>query len=404
MIPRSSLSMRHIALMLLISACWLLGSTEQLEKNLHGATLPVTILFAGAVICVVLVTMPMWAPIIERQRWKPLLTLWIGMLALYAILHPMAEHRVLEGLGSDSEDALRIAAAELAAAHYPYYARTYLGGPITPLPGAVLLAMPFYYLNKVGLQNVVWLGLFMVAVRSLYASSATAIAYLLVVACGELGSLDQFAVGGDYVTNLWYVIVACLCFIRSQSDGKSYVRLLCGVLLGLSMSSRPIYPLVFLPLLIAYLKQEQGVRRTIIALSIPTIVMTAVTLPFYLYDASSFSPLHIQHKLDFLSPRAAGFALYVLPIAGLGVACSGFFIRLSLPRLLLLAGMALLIIIGIPGTLAVVRDPQRESWKLLGYADVAAMLIATWAFHELEQARPKNPRAHDVDAASRGAQ
>jgi hypothetical protein len=361
----------------LISACWLLGSTEQLEKNLHGATLPVTILFAGAVICVVLVTMPMWAPIIERQRWKPLLTLWIGMLALYAILHPMAEHRVLEGLGSDSEDALRIAAAELAAAHYPYYARTYLGGPITPLPGAVLLAMPFYYLNKVGLQNVV---------------------------CGELGSLDQFAVGGDYVTNLWYVIVACLCFIRSQSDGKSYVRLLCGVLLGLSMSSRPIYPLVFLPLLIAYLKQEQGVRRTIIALSIPTIVMTAVTLPFYLYDASSFSPLHIQHKLDFLSPRAAGFALYVLPIAGLGVACSGFFIRLSLPRLLLLAGMALLIIIGIPGTLAVVRDPQRESWKLLGYADVAAMLIATWAFHELEQARPKNPRAHDVDAASRGAQ
>jgi len=39
---------------------------------------------------------------------------------------------------------------------YPYYETSFLGNPISPMPGALLIALPFYVLGWTALQNIVW--------------------------------------------------------------------------------------------------------------------------------------------------------------------------------------------------------------------------------------------------------
>jgi hypothetical protein len=64
------------------------------------------------------------------------------------------------GGGSDSDDALVTGVYELAAGRYPYYVKTYLGNPISPLPGALILAAPFVAVGCVALAHVFWLFVF----------------------------------------------------------------------------------------------------------------------------------------------------------------------------------------------------------------------------------------------------
>jgi len=47
-----------------------------------------------------------------------------------------------------------------AATPFPYYLRTYMGHAITPMPGALILSLPFLLMGRVSLQGPVWLAVF----------------------------------------------------------------------------------------------------------------------------------------------------------------------------------------------------------------------------------------------------
>jgi hypothetical protein len=82
-----------------------------------------------------------------------LLLLFLALTTAFAILYPISLRHPLN-IGSDREDALRIELDAVRDHQYPYDAHTFLGNPPTPLPGAMLLAAPFFALGHIAWQKL----------------------------------------------------------------------------------------------------------------------------------------------------------------------------------------------------------------------------------------------------------
>jgi hypothetical protein len=77
------------------------------------------------------------------------------VLAVTLFIYPKANiHTPMRG--SDRDDALLDATSALLRGEFPYSRPTYLGNPITPLPGALLLAVPFVLAGNAALANALW--------------------------------------------------------------------------------------------------------------------------------------------------------------------------------------------------------------------------------------------------------
>ena len=91
----------------------------------------------------------------ERQSIYCALATVIVLALTFAILYPIVDSGVVGG-GCDRDEARDLAARELLGGSYHYYPVTYLGALITPLPGAVLLSIPFVLLGTSAYQNLIW--------------------------------------------------------------------------------------------------------------------------------------------------------------------------------------------------------------------------------------------------------
>src|SRR5215470_16981462 len=100
----------------------------------------------------------------ERAAVSLSLVTFAGLALLFAIAYPIVNTHI-PGIGSDDDDALNIAVAELFHGRYPYYARTYLGNLIHHFPGAFLLAAPFVALGSSAIQNLAWLAVWFFILR-----------------------------------------------------------------------------------------------------------------------------------------------------------------------------------------------------------------------------------------------
>ena len=95
----------------------------------------------------------------ERSAHRVLMLLLVGLAFSAMIAYPFlnAGWGTTRG-GTDRDDALIILVRECLAGHYPYYSTTPGGNPLTPMPGAGLLAAPFVITGQIALQNLFWLG------------------------------------------------------------------------------------------------------------------------------------------------------------------------------------------------------------------------------------------------------
>jgi hypothetical protein len=365
-----------------VAACSLVGFA-QITKYFHGTR---QLLIAVAIVLCVALAM-LWL------RWKQLKpdndlpALWIAVpwclfTLLFAVLFPIA-HRHTLGVGSDRGDALRVSASALLHGHYPYYATTYLGNAITPLPGAILLAAPFFLLGNVSLENLFWLALFLWFSYSFFRGHSTAIIYVLLLLATSASNLDDFVVGGDYVANAMYVCVAVALVLVTHRDKISlWQPIAAEILLGLAVDSRPIY-VVAISLVFAYLLQHEKRSVAIRALLVSGSVAALISIPFYLYDPAHFAPLHIEHKLDFIP--AQYHASLVMPALGLLASCSGFFVRLSRQRLYLLIGVSLFFMVGLAGIISWCVSPfTLWGWYGLDVLVSPALFISLWIFSKYE--------------------
>jgi hypothetical protein len=236
---------------------------------------------------------------------------FILVAAVFAVLYPIADAGVVGG-GSDADDALNVAVHELLRGRYPYSAKTYLGNPLSPMPGAVLLAAPFVLLGTSAYQNLFWLLVFYVILAEVLYDRRRALLLLWAMLLLSPGLLHNITVGSDYVANTIYVLSAILWLASPEIPYQKVA----AVFLGIGLSSRANF-LLLLPAVGVYLSRVYGPRTARDRLLLSAGAFALVTLPFVIYDPGAFSPFHTYHEVAWLD-RVVPFAGILIPgITGL---------------------------------------------------------------------------------------
>ncbi|MEJ2211348.1 MAG: hypothetical protein P8129_20230, partial [Anaerolineae bacterium] len=275
-----------------------LPSMALLQEHVGLWGVALHLLLVSLVLASVIALWPRLYSLVAGRYWLLLGILFLGLVLIFGLVYPL-ETAGRFSLGSDRDEALNIAAHRLLAGQYPYYERTPLGGAITPLPGAILLSLPFVLLGNSAYQNLFWLLVFLYATTR-YLKDRVAALILLYIALALSPAIQyEFISGGDVLSNAIYVTVLAFVVMRAYAAGaeaKGWQTVGC-LLLGIGLASRPNFYLL-LPLLFALLWKQSGFRAALVGCAITILASLAVILPFYLYDPAGFSPFTAANKLS----------------------------------------------------------------------------------------------------------
>lgn len=206
------------------------------------------------------------------------------------------------GRSSDRDDGLNIAVDRWVEGKSPYYPEHPMAGPLSVLPGAVLLATPFALAGNSAWQNLFWLGCFVI--MSLRAGVRTGeilgLLALVFVVCPAF--TYEWISGGDMLANGIYVLLAFTGYLRAWSDPSSRPlrQTVWALFLGVALASRPNF-LLLLPLTGTVVWRHSGFPKACIGALIVTLVFLATTLPFYFTNPAGFTPLVAGDKLKLIN-------------------------------------------------------------------------------------------------------
>lgn len=242
----------------------------------------------------------------------------------YVMSHPLEDGKG-PGRSSDRDEGLELAVTRMLDGRNPYYPQNPVAGPLSLLPGAILLATPFVCAGSVGLQNVFWLGAFLVACKRRFADPALAFTLTLLPLATSPSCLYEFVSGGDLIANGIYVTLALMVAGRvwcrpSLSRLPAAASLL---FLALALASRANF-ILLLPVFGAFVWNQRGLPRAIAACATTLALYMAIVLPFYAIDPSAFTPLMSRDKLSFAEKALpwAGPALMALTAIAAAIAAT----------------------------------------------------------------------------------
>lgn len=241
------------------------------------------------------------------------------LLAIFWVGYPLANSGLL-GRGSDRDEALNTATAELLSGHYPYYAKTYLGNPISPMPGSLVLAAPFLLLGNSAYQNLFWLFAFLGTMNWYLKGQRPALLLLWAIIVLSPILLQEYVTGGDLLANSLYTLLFIMWMVNvvSQDSFSGWKKSLLAILLGVGLASRLNFALL-LPLVFSALVQSAGWKSAIKYILVTCLTLGLMTIPFYLYDPQGFSPLHTANKLGQFQ-TILPFAGIIIPVASVIIA------------------------------------------------------------------------------------
>ena len=84
-------------------------------------------------------------------------TLMVIIFTVPYFLYPIANLGLAGGGGSDADDGVVTAVKALIDFKYPYYTKSPSGNSVGPLPGSLILSVPFVLFDSIALQNIFWL-------------------------------------------------------------------------------------------------------------------------------------------------------------------------------------------------------------------------------------------------------
>ncbi len=225
----------------------------------------------------------------------------IAFTIAHIVIHPVIDTGGFSIFGikfgaSDSDNAIDVGIHALFKGHYPYTEKTFLNAPLTPMPGSLLLAIPFYLLGDSSLQSIFWYSIFWLFIWKMTSDIRIASILILIVSFLSPNVLYNICTGSDYIANGIFVLVA-IAVLMTSLNKNGYIITGLSIFLGITLSSRPNWLLV-LPILFFYIAYNANYRSALKILSITVFSFCLSVLPFYLYDPSHFSPLHVG---DFLT-------------------------------------------------------------------------------------------------------
>jgi hypothetical protein len=256
---------------------------------------------------------------------------------LFAVFYPLAHSGIL-GPGSDRDDGLNVALHALTGLHDPYRMTSFLGNRLTPMPGALILALPFYLIGNCAFQNLFWVPVFFWWAQKWFGATSAALWCVLVFIVGCPASLRDFVTGGDYLVNALYVAIAMdIAFVALISERKWYLYA-AAIFLSVAISSRPIYAMT-VPVLAGTVFQFRGWRRMVEFLVLVGLACAVLNGPLYFHDPSHFPTVHLAKKTADIP--SSFHAPLVLPAIGALIGFCSFFIRMDRARIFGLTALSL---------------------------------------------------------------
>lgn len=292
------------------------------------ASLGMVLRFGGwggvAVFSIVVLPMPLWAATVERfvrgrisdRTFGVVIALGIAALAVVLlVIYPQINTSAM-GTGSDDDDALNIAARALLSGTYPYSEPTYLGNPVAPLPGAVLLAIPLVGLmGSSAYQALLWIPLFILVIRFATRDAGLTLLVAALTFVPSLAVVQSIASGTSGFVNGIYVALLSLAVVRFVPDESTpaWHRVAWTALWGISLSSRAMYAPIAVLVLVAW-QLRTGWAYALRYGAVASMAGLAITLPFYIYSPDGFTPIHTGDKLTIygaISP-VVGLAMFAV--------------------------------------------------------------------------------------------
>jgi len=258
--------------------------------------------YVVAVVAVVFLTAALtrqFSPFLHRHFKGLASFIIVGLGTSFIILHPFEDKRG-PGKSSDRDEGLEMAVNRLYKGETPYYPSNKIAGPLSILPGSILLSAPFVALGNPGYQNVFWLAAFLMTAGSFLRDKAAAL-WVLVVPIGISTSAQyEFISGGDLIANGIFVALVLLFTLNIWENPSSpqWQRWLACIVLGVCLASR-INFLLLLPLFGAAMWKESGFKSAILGSLLVVATSISISLPFYLHDPSGFTPLGSRNKIAF---------------------------------------------------------------------------------------------------------
>jgi hypothetical protein len=237
----------------------------------------------------------------------------IAVSVIYLTLHPLAVKRLAIGQGSDRGDALIRATSAMLKGNNPYGSVTVLGNPITPLPGALALAVPFVAFGiPLGFQTIFWLFVFLIL---LYLKWGVTVRNGVILAlCLSPAVFQDLVTDGDFFANSFYVFSVLVLWLYFGHKG---LRWFWPLMLGIAITSRPcfwIVPLLFYPAAVEVQGAKVARVGVIISFAVSFSLTAFFALAYFSSDLSLFPPFHLAGKL-LLSPiQALALSLLVGPL------------------------------------------------------------------------------------------
>ena len=306
-------------------------------------------------------------------QWA-LVAVFAGVTALVSVLYPVSNSGEASWLspsgvvggGSDRDEALNLGVRAVLEGRYPYYERTHLDNLVSQLPGSLLLAMPFVVLGNVAWQNLVWLCALVAASRKVLGDVRAAVACLALILCSSPVVLQDIVTGGDLAANAIVVLAVLVLLLTSPPSAPPWQQASIAVAAGVAFSTRAQFWLL-LPLLVAALQRRLGARAASLWLVVSLGTFALVTLPFYLYDPTSFSPLVVQNKFSAFD-TATRDSFLILALLGVAAAALAVWVSRQ-PTWLWLVCCGL--VLTAPALVLVALTSVRANWPELAYASYA---------------------------------
>ncbi len=239
-----------------------------------------------------------------------------ALAVLFTLAYPRAD-RQTETAGSDRDDAADVGAQLLLDGKYPYDGRTYLGQPVSQLPGGLVLAAPFVALGRSAYAAFFWLPMLVLVLRSRFREWRTPLLLALLALFAAPGLLREVVTGGDLVANGIAVLCATLLVLSSRRPIPSA---LIALLLGAVVSWRLSFVFA-LPALFVALFRLHGSRKVLTTAALALASFTAITLPFALHEGR-FWPLESSNHLQRFDGVVPGGGTTVALATGLAVAAA----------------------------------------------------------------------------------
>ncbi len=191
----------------------------------------------------------------------------------------------------DRDEALEISARNLLKGDFLYAEQTPAGNPVTPLPGAVIIFLPFYFAGGVIAMNSLMLVLLFIF-ASRFAGFRIGAFYIILLVTSPV-FLHEWIFEGDLIANTIYVLLLFGLVFELKNDSSILKKIVYVFLAGLSLASRPVYFIILMPILFSYKRLPESINLIILSACISVLLIAGS----YSLSPGIFAPLHVSNFL-----------------------------------------------------------------------------------------------------------